>query len=506
MAALLRHRQSWWLLYTSLLSLLATSTLCLSDDPPPLGFDVTPFHPSLPSNVSSATWQLLRPALFSPTPVHRYGHSSLSTSSILVITHGYYFDHAAHSAVWLSDTWTFSYSSHLWTRIHPPCPPSSSPSPPDCPSGRFGATATAHDGHLLLYGGDDGGHPLGVASYSPSLLSDIWRLPLSPPHHWSRLSTSVSTAAILVAGFPASAALAQHGIPHAQHTAAALQGQAGAALLVFAGMTPRQDGDAEDTAGGEGVAASDQLWLLPLIAIDASVEWQRLPCNAGPDGRFGHAMTAAVPTLTPTGAPQSALYVYGGFRRGRGNYGDLWRLLLSDPPSQGCEWTRLSAVEPSASAAAPVLGPYPRGYASLVAGEGYVLLFGGAYCAPGCVCSQETWAWDLQLQRWATPALLTAEAPQGRYKHSGVMRGVDEQGMVEVVVFGGESYHPQKYHADVWLLRYDHWQLGHLLQWRLSFDWLSPASLGALTLLVTCLLLLLVAHHRRRSRRATKTT
>ena len=510
----------WWraALLQLLLPVLLSLTGSVQGGPPPDGIDITPFHPLMLSNSSSASWQLLStpsspspwpPLSLSEHPVARYGHSAVSTPTALIITHGYYYDQQHSSAVWLSDTWSFSYSSQSWQLLHPHCN-DSGVAANSCPSARFAATATLHDDGLYLYGGDDGGNSAGTTTYTYHLLSDLWLLdPHSPQPTWSLVPTVLTPSALLLAGFVSSSALASvHSIPHAQHTACLLSIAQSSHLLVFGGLTARRLDDEEDSAGSQLVAASNQLWAVPLGHAAEDKEWRYFPCTDAPKERFGHAMTAA---LHSSSSPLDfSLFVYGGFRRGHVNYGDLWQLQLQDwtRPSLRCSWTLLSTTSDSASAAFSTIGPNPRGYASLVASATFLLVFAGSHCSPGCVCSHETWAWDVQQRAWSSPPLLTSALPQGRYKHSGVVKE-EGQGVLELAVFGGESYHPQKYHADVWLLRYDH---HHTSQWTLfgaggplwPMQTASPLLLLSVPLFFVFLLLFVFFRRTRRMRSRTK--
>ena len=439
----------------------------------------------------------------------------MSSPTALVITHGYYYDHQHSTAVWLSDTWAFSHASQQWTNLHPHCNDSGVASL-NCPAARFGATATLHDNSLYLYGGDDGGNSAGASSYTYNLLSDLWLLPLhSSQPTWSMVATQITPSALLHAGYVSSSLLASiHSLPHAQHTACLLSTPRSNHLLVFGGMTPRRTEDKEDTAGSDVIAASHQLWAVDLAGPAEEREWRQLQCGPSPGERFGHAMTTA---LQSSSSFVLTLFAYGGFRRGQGNYGDLWRLQLQDwsTASMHCSWTLLSTTTDRTSESFSAVGPYPRGYASLAATSTLLLLFAGALCSPGCVCSHETWAWDLTQCAWSSPTLLTTALPQGRYKQTAVVRAVEEgDGVVELAVFGGESYHPQMYHADVWLLRYDHW---HRRQWThlAGAEWLwnlAPTSslpallLPSLPLFLLLLLFLLFRHKRRMRVRGTKLT
>ena len=105
------------------LLVLDTFALCRTASPP-LGLDLTPYAASLLSNHSSAIWLPLIPNPSSaslPSPSPRYGHSSLSTPTSLIITHGYLFSHTTHTPIWLSDTWAFSYPTLTWSLLHGPC-------------------------------------------------------------------------------------------------------------------------------------------------------------------------------------------------------------------------------------------------------------------------------------------------------------------------------------------------------------------------------------------------
>ena len=455
------------------------------------------------SNSSSGEWHLLFPGPSSSNdplqPAARYGHSAASTPDALLVTHGYYYNHTQKQAFWLSDSWSFSYYERRWTQLSPHCSDALV-----CPCARFGASAVLSDNILFLYGGDDGGNSRGERSYTYTLLADLWKMSLRVrPYRWALVSTVVPNAALTAAGFVASLLMASQSVPHAQHGAALVVDDWSRQLLVFGGMVPRRAGDTEDSAGSEHVAASNQLWALELSAMTDGV-WRHLQCMNPPPMRFGHAMSGAITSALSVGVVHT-LFMHGGFRRGHGNYGDLWQLRLFSPSSTRCSWTLLSTVTDQAHPAYSRVGPYPRGYASLAATSTFLLLFGGSYCSPGCVCSHETWTWDLRDHEWSSPLLRStpAQLPQGRYKHTGaVSREEDNGGVVELVVFGGESYHPQRYHADVWLLVYDH--SNHSSWWTATP---LPSTLHLAVFGLTPLIaIVLVINHKRRLRREMKLT
>ena len=164
--------------------------------------------------------------------------------------------------------------------------------------------------------------------------------------------------------------------------------------------------------------------------------------------------------IEQSGESYDALFVYGGFVRGQPNFDDLWRLSLPHDDPTRCEWLLLSPHEQDR-----VL-PKSRGYATMLASQHFLLLFGGSHCAPGCECSHELWAFDVMRREWSSPQLVSSEQPQGRYKHTAVVAWTGEAAQhsadcTAVYVFGGESYKPQKYHRDVWRLQYSHVGDGH---------------------------------------------
>ena len=434
--------------------------------------DITLASPAAVSNSTSAAWSLLSsPSSFLPTA--RYGHSSVALPSSIVVTHGYQYDHSASSPLWLSDTWSFSLTGHHWRQALPPCTDRQVVAAV-CPCARMGAVLMVAGERAYLYGGDDGGASRGQNSYTYNLFSDLWSVPLaalaadaadeSSAVRWQHETTAVDNASLTALGYQLSLYAAAAGVAHAQHTAYVRRVSSGTSeLLVFGGMVPRandsESDSTSDTTGDPGIVATNTLWRLPL-SDSSTRQWQLMSCaGPRPAPRYGHSMAGSGVTSSEG---YDDVFMYGGFIRGQPNFDDLWLLSLPRNQPSHCRWLLLSPTQPQSSGVQPA----SRGYATMLASQRFVLLFGGSHCAPGCDCSHELWAFDHALNVWSTPQLVSSEQPQGRYKHTAVAAwpGDTQQassGCLTVYVFGGESYSPQKYHSDVWRLRYSHIGSGH---------------------------------------------
>jgi len=450
---------------TSLSPLLPTVT---GTESPHHTLDITPASPTAVSANTSAAWSLLSsPSTFLPTA--RYGHASIALPSSILVTHGYQYDHTTATPLWLSDTYSFSLSWHQWRQVLPPCTERQVVGGV-CPCARMGAVLVVAGERAYMYGGDDGGASRGASSYTYNLFGDLWSLPLAaldadvaddaaPAVRWQLEETIVDSTALTALGYASSTAETAVSVAHAQHAAYVRRLASGTSeLLVFGGMVPRA-GDNHTSTDGTGdnfVKATNTVWRLPL-SPSPHRQWQLLSCSgSAPAARYGHSM-AGVEQSGVGNAALSVLYVYGGFVRNQPNFNDLHCLTLPHDQPTHCEWQQLTpgSVQPTS-----------RGYATMLASQRFLLLFGGSHCAPGCECSHELWTFDTERHEWSSPQLLSLEQPQGRYKHTAVGewqagRKAGLGGCMTMYVFGGESYKPQKYHSDVWRLRYSHMGGGH---------------------------------------------
>ena len=437
-------------------ALIATESL-------PHTLDISPPSSINASANTSVAWSLLLSrSTFLPTA--RYGHSSIGLSYSIAVTHGYQFDHSTSTPLWLSDTWSYSLSNHQWRQVFPPCTERQVVGGV-CPCGRMGAVWVVDGERAYMYGGDDGGASRGQSSYAYNLFADLWSVPLSslaadatdssaPAGRWQHENTSVDSWALSALGYSVQASASAASVAHAQHSAYVRRVKNGTSeIVVFGGMIPRarDNHTTADSTADASVMATNTVWRLPLSA-PADRQWQLMSCNGGaPAARYGHTMAG----VEQSADSHDAVYVYGGFARGKPNFGDLWRLLLPHNQPTHCEWLLLSPPEQHSQQ------PTARGYATMLASQRFVLMFGGSHCAPGCECSREVWAFDVVLHEWIHPQLVSTEQPQARYKHTAVTAWMGEAersagACMTVYVFGGESYKPQKYHSDVWRLRYSH--------------------------------------------------
>jgi hypothetical protein len=91
-------------------------------------------------------------------PEIRYNTAVLSTSSSLLVTHGYFYNKDTRDATWLADTWTMPFAPpHTWRAL---VPPSGGETATPRPAARYGHSAALHPARpheLYLFGGTDGG-------------------------------------------------------------------------------------------------------------------------------------------------------------------------------------------------------------------------------------------------------------------------------------------------------------------------------------------------------------
>jgi hypothetical protein len=125
----------------------------------------------------TAVWEFAVPQR---TPVHgskshpsvRYSASAVSYKGELVVTHGYFYNHAIRHPAWQSDAWAFNYASRKWRRVH-------EGEQAGAPSARYSASSVLFDDALWMFGGDDGGHKRSMFNYVfKAWFNELWRFDL----------------------------------------------------------------------------------------------------------------------------------------------------------------------------------------------------------------------------------------------------------------------------------------------------------------------------------------
>eukprot|EP00038_Savillea_parva_P003312 m.123981 g.123981 ORF g.123981 m.123981 type:complete len:371 (-) comp11139_c3_seq1:2695-3807(-) len=313
----------------------------------------------------------------------------------------YFYGHDGSGPQWLDDTWSYNTRTSTWTPLTPPSG--------ERPHGRMShAAVVTHNGSLLVFGGDDGGHRIeGQRGYKSSYLSDLWMLDV----HNDRAAQAASWVRLHATNPPP---------PRAHHAAAALYARS--VMLVHGGIH-LDDIWTFDTATGRWAAVRQTSWLGPEGPL--------------PGKRHGHAVVSD--------ANDTGVYIFGGFRFGddkvyeqdvSGPLSDLWHFSLVTNV-----WTRLSESHPVGG----------RTYASLVRHGAWLYLFAGANCKGSCVCFGDLWRYPIRKTTtegggdgeggWVHVAV--QQEPTTRYKQTGIVDGEF------LYTFGGESYKPYMYHNSV---------------------------------------------------------
>ena len=124
-----------------------------------------------------STWSVVAPER---SPVHggrnypsvRYSASAVEYKDELVVTHGYFYNHAVRHPAWQSDAWAFNFASSKWRKLH-------EGERAGAPSARYSARAVLYDHALWMYGGDDGGHKTSMFNYVfQAWFTEMWRFDL----------------------------------------------------------------------------------------------------------------------------------------------------------------------------------------------------------------------------------------------------------------------------------------------------------------------------------------
>ena len=296
-------------------------------------------------------------------PSVRYSAMAVAYKGELIMTHGYFYNHAIRHPAWQSDAWAFNLGSYRWRKLH-------EGERHGAPSARYSATAVLYDDALWMYGGDDGGHKTSMFNYVfQAWFEEMWRFDLRT-YVWHKVKYNSAC--------PSKRAL---------HSSVAI----GTSMYVYGGLE-----------------------LADLWRYDFGPStWTRLmdtPAegDATHPGRR-HAFSAA--SLTDAG-----FFIFGGCRHVRGKrpmaFNDLWYYDISSN-----RWTNLAPQSGLPS-------PSARSHLSLLAlASSKLLLYGGALCIPGCTCHGDSWVWDTLTSRWTE--LNATDAPIHRYRQNLVAHQVE---------------------------------------------------------------------------------
>lgn len=411
----------------------------------------TPLRMAPAANVTGR-WETVDPQVEPPwgSDKHigvRYSHAAVIWRGQMIISHGYFYNHKFHQPAWQSDTWACDLATMQWTRIHGPWnrdKPYASPSP------RYSTSAVLDGSRMLMFGGDDGGHLKSPNNYVFNAhFDELWEFALGA-HTW-RLVPKAADAL-----WPPKRAL---------HGGAIVNGW----MHIYGGLK-RGDHWAYELSTGRWVEVHGATSSAsPVMASEATHPGKRhaLAMAASGDGR--------------------SLYLFGGNRHAESTGGkpvvldDLWRFVPAPdvPPDHGTmrgTWTRLGSGSRGASSGiAPVPWPAPRGHHSMQALGGHLMqdvglvIFGGAHCAPGCKCYNDTWLFSTESGYFTrvqvrpppsphVPRIQSAEAALGpapgallcqahpapiwRYRQSFVQDLQPGPHRGALYTFGGESYKP----------------------------------------------------------------
>lgn len=122
------------------------------------------------------------------TPVHggrdfpsvRYSAAAVQYRGEMIVTHGYFYNHAIRHPAWQSNAWAFNFASQRWRKIH-------EGEQAGAPSARYSTSAVLYDNALWMFGGDDGGHKTSMFNYIfQSWYKELWRFDLRT-YSWSQV-------------------------------------------------------------------------------------------------------------------------------------------------------------------------------------------------------------------------------------------------------------------------------------------------------------------------------
>ncbi len=123
------------------------------------------------------SWSFVAPQR---SPVHggrdypsvRYSASAVAYNGELIVTHGYFYNHAIRHPAWQSNAWAFNFASRRWRLVH-------EGEKAGAPSARYSSSAVLYDHALWMYGGDDGGHKTSMFNYIfQAWFDELWRFDL----------------------------------------------------------------------------------------------------------------------------------------------------------------------------------------------------------------------------------------------------------------------------------------------------------------------------------------
>lgn len=339
---------------------------------------------------SGAVWSFVKPQM---KPVHggrdfpsvRYSASAVSYRGEMIVTHGYFYNHAIRHPAWQSNAWAFNFASRRWRKVH-------DGETAGAPSARYSASAVLYEDALWMFGGDDGGHKKSMFNYIfQAWFNELWRFDLRT-YTWRRVRPNGEA--------PPKRAL---------HSAVTI----GDSMYMYGGL------ELADTWRYDFKTAT---WTLLVPAPHDS------DTKDGSHPGRRHAFAAA--------AAQGGFFIFGGCRHVRGlrplAFNDLWHFKVADST-----WQRLTPTDSQPT-------PSPRSHLSLVTLTDHtLLLYGGALCIPGCSCHGDSWVYEAATRTWTN--LNATDAPIHRYRQSLVVHGAEGA----VYLYGGESYQPYMYHNAV---------------------------------------------------------
>eukprot|EP00050_Salpingoeca_kvevrii_P011300 m.14344 g.14344 ORF g.14344 m.14344 type:complete len:481 (-) comp3362_c0_seq1:39-1481(-) len=297
-------------------------------------------------------------------PSVRYAHGAVSWKGSLVVTHGYFHDHAARTPTWKSDTWRLTTSGQ-WELLVA--------DDEDAPGGRMSFSTVLWRNWLVMYGGSRGGQ-MTAHGYVGHTNSEIWALDLDELL-WVSLTPATG---------------AQQPPSRELH----------AAVVV---------GDNSMFVHG-GVDRAD-LWVFHLerqVWSELVLSGSARGAAESPGQRFGHAVCAR---------DERGFYLHGGHSRFPVvSHNDLWYFDVVRT-----RWTQLSSLgdEKSGAAQAFAAPPFLVHHAhTLMPDRRSWILFGGSHSH---ACTDKLFLLDLDTLEWSE---LAAEArPFARYHHSMVFNG-----------------------------------------------------------------------------------
>ncbi len=335
-------------------------------------------------------------------PTKRYGHAMASVDDGAYVSHGYHFDHARAKPTWLNDLWFFSFSTFAWRRISV-----------GGPSPRFKHTLGLYRDRLVLFGGEDGGHQTSKTNVWGSFFNDIWTFDLKN-NHWTKLEP----AGLLV--------------PQARtaHCAVIFEDS----LYIFGGLTAVE----RSTKDSRFLRDSDDFWKFSFV----SLQWTRVVVlGRSPTGRYSHSciLSTSVARSTPK------IWLFGGYARTSSprSSNELWSFDL-ETQNWKLHATGASAVRPD-----------PRGAHTAVGGDGFIVVFSGAFCDVACNSLHDTWRYNMSSDLWQILLTSTENREEPIARHDLTSVHDNRRGIDAMVIFGGESNNPYAYWNDVWRLRLD---------------------------------------------------